>query len=100
MTVIDLPERKDYRALVDMAKSLKEHKNSLQELETAYWKILNQAAALTAEYQLALQMYVRKVGVKNIPEELLEFAWILIDPDTGEVGYLSTEKAERDPFNE
>jgi len=85
LKVIDLPERKDLRELLNMAESLKDYKNSLEEIEVAYWKILNQAATVTAEYQLALQLYVKKVGVENIPEELLEYAWILVDPETGDM---------------
>ena len=98
MKVVNLPERKDYRELLDISANLKEHQESLERLVSTYWKIFNQAATLTAEYQFALQKYAKKVGVGNVPKELLEQAWILLDPDTGEIVYIKTEP-ESDPFS-
>jgi isopenicillin N synthase-like dioxygenase len=98
MKVIDLPERKDYRELLDISKNLRDHQENLGRLVTTYFKIVNQTAALTADYQYALQNYAKKVGVRNVPNELMEFAWILLDPDTGEIVYIKTEP-ESDPFS-
>lgn len=98
MKVVNLPERKDYRELIKLSQSLTEHQESLDRLVNTYWKIINQAATLTAEYQFALQRYAKKVGVRNVPNELMEFAWILLDPDTGEIVYVKTEP-ESDPFS-
>ena len=98
MKVVNLPERKDYRELLNLSSSIKEHQESMERLISTYWKILNQASTLTAEYQFALQRYAKKVGIKNVPKERMEFAWILLDPDTGEIVYIKTEPAS-DPFS-
>ena len=90
--IIQFPERKQVTQIKQIQDELRSLYDGMTRINRGYWKLMKQATDLQVEYQEVLQSYSGVVGIENVPKELLEFAWILIDPDTGEITYIKDDE--------
>ena len=86
--IIQFPKR---NPAVEEIKRLQEQLDSLYEslerIHKGYWRILTQTTEIHQSYQELLQDLGKAIGMENVPEDLLQYAIILVDPETGEILY-------------
>jgi hypothetical protein len=94
--IIQFPERDSNKnAAIKKIELLQEQLSnlyeSLERINKGYWRILTQTTEVHHSYQELLQDLSKLIGMENIPESLLKYAIILVDPETGEVLYTRDE---------
>ena len=93
--IIQFPPQKHleiFRAIEESMNSLKDLYEGMERLQETYWKLVARTTELNLEYQRLLNELIPIVGIEGIPKELLDFAWVVVDPRTGEIVYTKDDE--------
>ena len=92
--IIQFPEKNKNAAVKEielLQEQLSTLYESLERINKGYWRILTETTEVHHSYQELLQDLGKLIGMENIPESLLQYAIILVDPETGEILYTRDE---------